>query len=430
MVTPYSVAPTDRRRVVSLFSRLRKPGGQESPLPIYAELQAMGDVVPAPWGGHLVTSFGLSDQVLRNRAWRVTDNEWAARQGQGTRWSAASSREIGQTLVRLNPPHHTLMRRSVGNMFDRSALADIKKSVERTTDRLVARLAERLRDGVADFVPLVSEELPVITIGEWMGLPAADFPLLRALTHDQVFTQELLPSPSQLMISDNATRTLHEYFSALVRDRRRSPGDDPVSQWLRIWDELEPDRDRADEAVYYLALLVVLAALETTSTLLSTMAWLIAGHPRQMGWLRAHPQDIPGAVEEVLRYDPPIHVVTRVAGDDMRLADIDVRKDETVHLMLAAANHDPAQYADPHIFDIRRKVSHLSFGGGIHYCVGAPLARMEAAALLTSLLRRLPGLRLHRPPEWAPRVAFRRLTTLQVADTAHERVPHQAGPRD
>lgn len=390
----------------------------------------MGDVVPAPWGGHLVTSFGLSDQVLRDRAWRVTDNEWGARQGQGTRWSAPSSREIGQTLVRLNPPHHTMMRRSVGNMFDRKALGDIRKSVERTTDRLVVRLADRLRDGVADFVSLVSEELPVITIGEWMGIPPADFPLLRELTHDQVFTQELLPSRSQLMISDDATRTLHQYFATLVRERRRLPGDDPISQWLRTWDELEPDRDRADEAVYYLALLVVLAALETTSNLLSTMAWLIAEHPRQMGWLRAHPQDIPGAVEEVLRYDPPIHLVTRVAGDDMTLAGIDVPKDETVHLMLAAANHDPAQYADPHIFDIRRKAGHLSFGGGIHYCVGAPLARMEATALLTSLLRRLPGLRVHGDPAWAPRVAFRRMTTLAVADSASARVPEQAGPRD
>ncbi|MET9219620.1 MULTISPECIES: cytochrome P450 [unclassified Streptomyces] len=302
--------------------------------------------------------------------------------------------------------------------------------MEKTTDRLVGRLAERLRDGVADFVSLVSEELPVRAIGEWMGLPSADFPLLRDLTHAQVFTQELLPTPSQLAISDEATVTLHQYFAALVRERRRSPGDDPVSQWLRTWDGLEPDRDRADEAVYYLALLVVLAALETTSNLLSTMTWLIAEHPRQMGWLRAHPQDIPGAVEEVLRYDPPIHVVTRVAGDDMTLAGIEVPKDETVHLMLAAANHDPAQYADPHIFDIRRKVSHLSFGGGIHYCVGAPLARMEATALLTALLRKLPGLSVHRDPEWAPRVAFRRMTTLTVSDSASARVPEQAGPRD
>lgn len=443
MVTPYTVSPPDsppdRRRVISLFSRLRNPGGQESPLPLYAELRSLGDVVRAPWGGHLVTSYGLSDQVLRDRAWRVTDSEWSDRQGVGTRWSAASSREIGRTLVRLNPPHHTMMRRSVGNMFDRRSLGAIQKSVEKVSERLVGRLAERLHDGPADFVSLVSEELPVATIGEWMGLPSADFPLLRELTHKQVFTQELLPSKSQLSVSDEATVTLHEYFTELVRERRRRPGDDPVSRWLRTWDTLEPDRDRADRAVYHLALLVVLAALETTSYVLSTMVWLVTEHPRQMGRLRAHPQDIPGAVEEVLRYDPPIHVVTRVAGGDTTLAGVEIRKDEAVHLMLGAANHDPAQYADPDIFDVRRRAAQLSFGGGIHYCVGAPLARVEATALLTVLLRRLPGLRVQRPPEWAPRVAFRRMLTLPVTDAPDERVelagpvervPEQMGPRE
>ncbi|QIQ01989.1 cytochrome P450 [Streptomyces liangshanensis] len=413
-VTP----PFDRRSVVSLFSRLRKPGGQCNPLPLYAELRSMGNIIPAPWGGQLLTSFELCDQVLRNKAWLVPDGDWRARQGAGTRWTAASSREMSKTLPGLNPPHHTKVRRSAGNMFDRKSLESIKVMVEQATDNLLDRLSRALRNGgEADFSALVSEELPVMAIGGWLGIPPGDFALLREFTHDQVFAQELLPSASQLALSDAATAGLREYFMALVARRRETPGDDPVSGWIRTWDALEPDPEAADEAVYFLALFVVLAALETTSNLLSTMVWLLSEHPLQMEWLRSHPQHVAGAVEEVLRYDSPTHVVSRVAGDDLTLAGVPVAKDEMVHLMVGAANHDPAQHTDPDIFDIRRKATHLSFSGGIHYCLGAPLARLEATTLLTGLLRRIPHLRVSREPEWAPRVAFRRLTALHVVES-------------
>ncbi|GFE20354.1 cytochrome P450 [Streptomyces nigrescens] len=415
-VAPPMVPSVDRRSVIRLFSRLRTPDGQANPLPYYTELRRMGDIVPAPWGGHLVTSFGLCDHVLRNRSWLVPDSGWRARQGEATRWMASSSQEMASTLPGLNPPHHTRARRSMGSMFNRNSMEDIKNSVERNTEELLDRLAERLKDGEADFSSLVSEELPVLTIGEWLGLPTADYELLRSLTHDQVFAQELLPSASQLAKSDAATRNLREYFIALVRERRRAPGDDPISAWIRTWDELEPHQDAADEAVYRLALFVVLAALETTSNLLSTMVWLIAEHPRQRGWLRAYPEYIPGAVEEVLRYDSPTHVVSRIAGEDTTLAGVPVEKDQMVHLMVGAANHDPAHHADPGLFDVRRKATHLSFSGGIHYCLGAALARLEATTLLTGVLRRFPALRCG-TPDWAPRVAFRRLMTLPVVES-------------
>ncbi|MFE1177366.1 cytochrome P450 [Streptomyces sp. NPDC058773] len=314
----------------------------------------------------------------------------------------------------LNAPHHTRVRRSLGNVFDRNSLAGMRASVERTTTRLLDRFETELADGPADFCALVSEELPVITIGEWLQLPSADYSLLRSLTHDQVYTQELFPTPSQLTISDESTRQLREYFTALVSERRRKPGNDPVSSWLRIWDEQEPDREAADEAVYALALFMVLAALETTSHVLSSAVRLLLEHPRQMNWLRVHPEQIPDAIDEALRYDAPIHMISRVAPEDTELAGVTVRKNEMVQLMVGAAHHDPNHYAAPEIFDIRRRAAHLSFGGGIHYCLGNALARMEAECLLTGLLERLPGLRISAPPVWEPRVAFRRLVTLPV----------------
>ncbi len=409
-VTP----PPDRRFAVSLFSRLRTAKGQANPFPIYAEMRARGGVVAAPWGGHLVTEFDLCDRVLRSRDWLEPDAQWREQQGDGTRWTAPSSREMSRTLPALNPPEHTWVRRSAG-MFDRTSLQEISGTVGRTTTRLLDTLGERLRDGEADFNALVSEELPIATIGHWLGLPTADFPRLRELTHDQVFTQELLPSASQLATSDAATAELRAYFMELVRHRRAHPGEDPVSRWIATWDAMESDQDKADEAVYFLALFVLLAALETTSTLLSTMTLLLLEHPRQWDWLTVHPDLVPAAVEETLRYDPPTHVISRVSSRDCVLDGVEIHKDHMVHLMVGAANRDPAKHEDPELFNLHRKPAHLAFSGGIHYCLGAPLARLEAQTLLRQLVGRFPRLTLVRRPTWAPRVAFRRLLNLDVA---------------
>ncbi|WSU96178.1 cytochrome P450 [Streptomyces sp. NBC_01023] len=406
--------PVERRTIVSLFSRMRTPAGQANPFPFYTKLREMGDVFPAPWGGYLVTPYDLCDQVLRDRSWTVPSSEWRTRQEDAARWSAPASLQMGDTLPMLNPPDHTRMRRSMGHMFDRKSLEIMSHSVDRNTDRLLDRLTEKLQDGEADFCKLVSDELPVAVIGEWLGLPPDDYPLMRDLTHDQVFTQELFPSHSQLALSDSATARLREYFTALIRERRRNPGNDPVSGWIRTWDGLEPDRGAADEAVYSLALFVVLAGLETTSHLLSASVRLLLEHPLQLEWLRAHPEHLPDVIDEVLRYDPPIHMISRIAPADTVLGDVLIRKDEMVQLLVGTAHHDPAKHDDAELFNIHRRASHLSFGGGIHYCLGAPLARLEATSLLTGVLRRLPGLRISGSPVWAPRVAFRRLTELMV----------------
>jgi cytochrome P450 len=409
LATPSS----DRRAAISLFSRLRTAEGQADPFPIYAELRARGEVSPAPWGGLLVSSYATCEQVLRSGTWLEPDTAWRERQGARTRWSAPSSREISRTLPALNPPEHTRVRRSAGT-FDRSSIDQIGRRVSHVVDRLLDTLDERLRAGEADFAALVSEELPVATIGDWLGLPSADWPRLRELTHDQVFTQELLPNASQLARSDAAMAELRTYFLGLVRERRKRPGDDPVSQWIRTWDGLEPDQDKADEAVYFLALFVLLAALETTATLLSTMTLLLVEDPDRWSLLARQPDLVPSFVEESLRYDPPTHVISRVAAQDTVLDDTEVGAGEMVHLLVGAAHRDPARFADPDTFDPHRNPSHLAFSWGIHYCLGAPLARLEAQTLLRRMITRLPRLTLARRPASAPRVAFRRLLNLDV----------------
>ncbi|GGT04814.1 cytochrome P450 [Streptomyces chromofuscus] len=409
-----TASSTDRRATVSLFSRLRTAEGQADPFPIYARLQERGGVSPAPWGGFLVTTYSTCDQVLRSSAWLEPDTSWRERQGERTRWSASSSREISRTLPALNPPEHTRVRRSAGT-FDRTTVDRIGHRVSGIVDRLLDTVHERLHSGEADYAALVCEELPVATIGDWLGLPSADWPRLRELTHEQVFTQELLPSASQLARSDTAMAELRAYFLDLVRERRARPGDDPVSTWIRTWDSMEPDRDKADEAVYFLALFVLLAALETTSTLLSTMTLLLVEDSDRWRMVAERPDLVPAFVEEALRYDPPTHVISRVAASDCLLEGTEVRAGEMVHLMVGAAHRDQARFSRPDVFDPHRKPAHLAFSAGIHYCLGAPLARLEAQTLLRRTVTRLPRLTLVRRPAHAPRVAFRRLLNLDVA---------------
>ncbi|WP_406841910.1 cytochrome P450 (plasmid) [Streptomyces sp. AHU1] len=407
-------ATTDRRTAVSLFSRLRTAEGQKDPFPIYTELRSRGGVVPAPWGGFLVTHYDLCDRILRSNKWLEPDTRWREKQGLRTRWSAPSAREISRTLPALNPPEHTRVRRAAGG-FDRSTVQQIGQRVERIVETLLISLTRQVHEGEVDFAALISEELPVATVGDWLALPPADWPRLRELTHEQVFTQELLPSASQLARSDLAMVELRNYFVELVRERRRHLREDPVSRWITAWDAMEPDQDKADEAVYFLALFVLLAALETTSTLLSTVTLQLIENPDHWNLLITRPNLVPAFVEESLRFDPPSHVISRVAANDCTLDGVDVRADDMVHLMIGAAHRDPARHANPDRFDPHRKPGHLAFSGGLHYCLGAPLARLEAQTLLRQLVRRLPRLTLVRRPVMAPRVAFRRLLNLDVA---------------
>ncbi|MFJ5528678.1 cytochrome P450 [Streptomyces sp. NPDC093261] len=406
----------DRRAVISVLRRLRSTDGQHNPLPVWAELRAMGDVVPAPWGGYFVTGFEACSQVLRDRNWLVPDIAWQERRPDPERWQALATQEMSHALSRLNAPAHTCQRRALGNLFDRQTLESMRPDIEEHVERILDDLDERLRaHGDADFVATVSEQLPVHTVGRWLGIPAEHFAHILDITHRQVHAQELLPTSSELAVSAEATLQLREYFTGLVRRRRDRPGNDVVSGWIRYWDaELPDDQATADRLLYYLTMFITIASLETSATLLSNAVRLLLENPARWDWLRRHPDHIDDAIDEALRYDPPIHLNSRIAADDTVLAGVPMAKDTMVHVLYGAANHDPRRNENPHTFDILRNGAHLTFGGGAHYCLGAALARLEVRTLLTSLLNRFPNLRLAAGPTYAPRMVFRRVTSLKV----------------
>ncbi|MFE7357943.1 cytochrome P450 [Streptomyces sp. NPDC057543] len=375
----------------------------------------MGDVVRAPWGAYFVTGFDACSEVLRGRNWLAPDFAWQERQEDARQWDAIATQEMTKTLARLNAPEHTCQRRSLGNLFDRSTIQRLTPQIEEHVTRLLDELAEKLRWGEADFVSTVSEQLPMSTIGTWLGIPPEDYAHILEITHNQVHAQELLPTKSELAVSEEATLHLRAYFTEMVKQRRANPGNDVVTGWIHTWDAMASDREAADEILYRLTMFVTIASLETTATLLSAMVGLLLAEPGRWEWLRENPGYIDAAVDEVLRYDPPIQINTRVAADDTVLAGVPIAKDTMVHVVFGAANHDPRRNEDPDAFDITRTGTNLTFGGGVHYCLGAALARLEARTLLTQLLKRFPTLRAVTAPSYASRLVFRRVTSMNVA---------------
>ena len=337
-------------------------------------------------------------------------------------------------MLTLDPPDHTRLRRIVSREFTPRNLERWRSIVERLAHDAVSRLLER--EG-ADFVEEVAAPLPVGVIAGMLGLPAADLPELRQISDDIVegfkmsrqyshvarqltgflangsvvewFTRfgMRFPGPTGLVMrslarfahnaegatlwggdierSVAAVSRLQAYCGALVRHRRRHPGDDLVSQMLRPHEE-----GALDEAeVFWFFLLLLLAGHETTTNLLGNLLLALIANPEEWRALCADPSLVPSAVNEALRFESPIQGFFRTAKEPYRAGDVEIPRGGRVLVLFAAANRDPEHYPDPDAFRVRRNpTDHLGFGGGIHFCLGASLAEMEGRAVLSELVSR------------------------------------------
>ncbi len=409
-----SSEPGGARNVIALLSQLRSARGQGDPLPLFAQLHQLGGVLPSPWGGVLVTSHQVCEAILRDRAW--TSLDWRWRQRQGSRWTSRSAQELGHMIMSLNPPEHTQQRRILSEAFGKQNLQRLATPIGETTGELLNQLEDALTGGAcADFVH-TSEQMPIRVVGCWLGLPARDLERLHQLTREHTYAQELFPTPRRLALADHASDELQAYFASIVAERRAYPRGDVISNWLTLCDVVAPDRRAADVTVRRLAMFSLMAGVETTAALLASSVRLLAQHPEQAQWLRSHPEHTSMLIDEALAFDPPVQVISRVAPRDTTLAGVSVDQGQVAYLLIGAAQHDPKVYEQPDVFDVRRPGRRpLAFGAGAHYCIGAGLARTMAIQFVEALMRRLPGLYIPSPPQWEPRVAFRRMESLPVA---------------
>lgn len=365
--------------------------GHLDPYPLYEEIRAHGDLVKIKPGVMAAVGYDECDRVLRDPRLRVQDGdsfdlfypEWRAH---------SSLRAYTDSMLYSNPPAHTRLRRLLRGEFTPRRVTGYQAAIEQITDRLLDSVAEAGAGGATvDFIAEFASRLPIAVISGLLGVPERDQAFFRAVAADVTTALEGITNPSGLAAADAAMDELAGYFGELIEGRRRRPEEDLVSALVRVHDD-EGGLDR-DELVGNMMLLLT-AGFETTNFFMAHALLLAFEHPDLADRLRTEPGFARAYAEEVLRFEPPVQATSRWAGDDVELMDTTVPAGTKVVAILAAGNRDPRRFQRPGRFDPERPYTPpLTFGAGGHFCLGAPLSRLEARIALPRLLRRFPRIR-------------------------------------
>jgi hypothetical protein len=314
--------------------------------------------------------------------------------------------------VFTDPPLHTRLRGVIGRAFTARAIEGRRARIVAIVESLLDRAAAA---GAMDLIRDFAYPLPVAVIGDLLGVPTEDHERLKAWSDDLAgFIGSALGTPDKYERAARAVGDMRDYFQRVVARRRETPADDLVTALLT------PDErgERLGEAELIAScVLLLFAGHETTTNLIGNGTLALLHQPAEANAWRENPALGSSAVEEILRFDGPTPTMVRVAREDLTIGGRDIRRGDRLFLMINAANRDPAQFAEPDRLDLERADNrHLAFGHGIHFCLGAPLARLEAQLALPALLARFPGLRPRGgEPEWLDSLVFRGMRSLPVA---------------
>jgi cytochrome P450 len=379
---------------VSFETLLRDPAVKADPYPAYAGLRDLGALVPTTYGDLVVTRHADAFTVLRDTRFSSNSRHQPNHEQFTAMAEAVGLKDLHDLFERVmlfaDPPDHTRLRRIVGQAFTPRTVEAMRPRIAAIVDDLLDRFEA---DGGGDLVEALAFPLPVTVISDMLGVPAADHAQLREWTAAAVKALDPADDISVFIPAAEAVRAMREYFHALVEERRANLGDDLLSAFILAEDE--GDRLSHDELLDTTVLLFG-AGHETTVNLISGGVLNLLRHPDELARLLADPAALlPSAVEELLRFGPPVQMTARVATTDVSLAGTDIVKGTQLLVLVALANRDPSVFADPDRLDLGRSENrHLSFGGGIHLCLGAPLARLEGHEAIGRLFQRFPNLAL------------------------------------
>ncbi|MCB5165660.1 cytochrome P450 [Streptomyces bambusae] len=395
------------------FAALGTPEGRQDPYPLYEALRAHGNVAQRAPGRLVVTGYEECARALRDAALHVQDGR--SYDAHYPQWRAHSSlRAFTSSMLYSNPPDHARLRNVVSFAFTPPKVARLHDVIAGMCDRLLDRMAGLGAGGAdVDVIGEFASRLPIAVISAMMGFPEQDQVWFRDMASRVAVSTDGFTDPTALEQADEAMDEMSGYFAELLDHRRRRPADDLVTLLAEAHDAGD---GRLDHDELHGTLMVLLTAgFETTSFLIGHGALLALEQPSYAHLLRTGPEFAAGYVEEILRFEPPVHVTSRMATRDLVLGDVPVAAGSRLTLILAAANRDGRRFADPDRFDPARTDSKpLSFGLGSHFCLGAPLARLEARIALPALLRRFPDLAAVAPPVYRDRWVVRGLDTFPV----------------
>jgi len=391
------------------------PEFNANPYPFYHRLRADDPVHQHPMGFYVLTRYDDVAMILRDpRFGKGGYDELLA-----TRFGSEHDRPgLGTSMLFKDPPDHARLRTLVSKAFTPRVVETMRPHIQDIVDRLLDQVGDRKRmDVIAD----LAYPLPVTVISEMLGVPRDDGDTIKQWSLDLARSLDAIAMPVEPEVIERgnaARRALADYFRGLVAERRKTPRADLLSALISA--EEQGDKLSERELLASCVLLYV-AGHETTVNLIGNGLLALLRHPDQLRQLAADPSLIHSAVEELLRYDGPVQRTGRLAGADVELRDKKIAKGTLVLGLIGAANRDPEHFPDPDRLDItRRDNRHIAFGTGIHFCLGASLARVEGQIAINTILRRLPGITLATlTPEWRSSATLRALKALPVAFQGH-----------
>ena len=380
----------------NLFEQILKPANRPNPYPLYSQLRAT-PVSKQEDGTYVVSTYREIVALLHDP--RISSDERKSTRGLGELAKKAVS-GAHESFIFLDPPDHDRLRRLVMRKFTPERVEGMHDRVT----QLVNRLLDAQRDrGQLDIVDDFAHPLPVDVVSEMLGVPPEDRPRFEAWV--PVLVRRLEPSQAvsetEVERAAQVATEMREYLVGLIAERRARPADDLMSGLATMATSHDPALRMSDQDLLATVLLLLVAGYETTVNLISNSMLTLLRYPDALARLRRDPNSVIRTIEEVLRFDPPVHFRTRTTLADINIANVTIPKGATVVLLFASGSRDPARFVEPdHFNPDRTDNQHLGFGGGIHYCVGAPLARLETLAALSTLTRRLvaPRLVIDPPP--------------------------------
>jgi cytochrome P450 len=392
---------------------LADPAVVADPYPAFARAR---EVAPVQWheglGLWLAFTHAEANAVLRDRR---LGRIWVDKEPAGRFESFNLIHR--NAILEMEPPHHTRLRRLISTAFARGHVERLRPWVEELAGRLVEELLEESAGTRPVDLLTMAEQLPVAVIAELLGVPEADRPLLRPWSNAIVKMYEYDRTRQREEDAERAADEFVAYLGGRAAARRRHPGDDLVSSLVEIRDA-EGDRLTEDELVTT-CILLLNAGHEATVNVTANGTLALLRNPDQLARLRADRSLLPTAIEELMRFDSPLQLFERTATQDVEIGGITVERGRKIAALLGSANHDPSVFDDPEALDVGRTENpHISFGAGVHFCIGAPLARVELQAAFGALLDRTSSLELGGEPVRRPEFVIRGLAELPVVLTA------------
>jgi len=395
-----------------LFDPL-SPAFIRDPYPHYHRLRAQDPMHRSPLGFLLASRYGDVALILREKGFGKDFAGRMLRRHGKEILEEPVYRSMRHWMLQQDPPDHTRLRGLVVKAFSARRVEEMRPRIQQIVDETLDRLIVQARvDLIADF----AFRLPVIVICEMLGIPQEHHELFFSSARTGGRLLDPVPLTRAEIDAANASNLAsEEYFHSLIELRRQHPGNDLITQLVQAEEE---GNKLSNEELTANIILLFGAGHETTVNLIGNGLLALHRNPDQLRLLRGNPSLITNAIEEFLRYDGSVQLTGRVALSDAEVGGRKVAKGESVLCLLGAANRDPAAFPDADRLDITRaNIRPLSFGGGIHYCLGAQLARIEAEIAILTLLRRLPALRLDDPehPQWRPTFVLRGLLRLPAS---------------